>query len=176
MTEGPKKTHERMLAAMAVVVIAGAILGVWVIEPLIGKIGQARSEIEGKKTKLESVKRLIGESTRVNQEYQALAEFYEDQTGGVAPHAILDEIETLSSQLNLQLNLKPRGLKHDEDMEYFEIELEVQGSQDPMMSFLDELLRLRTLMLVERLRVTNAPTREHKLQANILLRQVKLEK
>lgn len=168
---GGLHTRERLLALFAGVIIAGALLFFWIVAPLSKKIENAKADLEGKEAKLESMKRLLSRSASIDKSHEALRDFFPPDAEADTL-TVLDELQLMASKLSLQLNLKPRGLRSENKVQYFEVELEVQGRQEPVLSFIDSLMRLPTVFLIDRLRVNNAPTRDHQLKGSILLRQV----
>jgi hypothetical protein len=164
--------RERILAIAAGLVIGGFVIAFWIVQPLAGRVSAGRDTVEAQQTRLDSVKRLLGQAQHIEAAHTALSAFLIRDAQGFSTHAFLDRLEVLSSHYALQMNLKPRGMRVEDKVQFFEVELEIQGRQDAVLGFVDELMGLEALLTVERLRVANAPTREHLLKGSLLLRQI----
>ncbi len=88
---------------------------------------------------------------------------------------LLDELETLSRSASVRLNLKPRPARQDGPMSRFEVELDAEGSQQELLTFLDALLRLPKLITVERIRIAATPAKPDVLRANLVIQQLTFE-
>ena len=59
-------------------------------------------------------------------------------------------------------------------MSRFEVELDVDGSQQELMTFLDALLRMPKLIAVERIRISSVPAKADLLCANLVIQKLTL--
>ena len=163
------RPRERRLALIAAVVIGCWALVTWLLQPLWERVHDLRLRVGTQTEKLDALSRLLKRASVIDQEYHGIAGYLGPGSGDDAQAVFLNELEALSRNANVRMNLKPRGLKQDERVNRFEIELDIQGSQQELMGFLDALLRMPTLIAVERLRISTIPAREDQLRAALLV-------
>ena len=164
------RPRERRLALVAGVLIGCWLFVSWVVQPLWERLRDLRLETETKTEKIEAISRLLAKAGSIKQAYQRSAPYLassgsDDRTGA----AFLNELETLSRSSNVQLSLKPHQPKDEERMSRFDVELDIEGSQQNLMEFLDALFRLQKLIAVERFRLSIIPAKTDTLRAYLLL-------
>ena len=153
--------RERRLALIAV-----TLIGCWgflamLLQPLWARVRELQLHVDTQTDRFESLSQLMTRQPAIEREYQALMMYMEpaDVTG--AEGAFLNELEALSRSAQVQLNLKPRKIPgRDDQADRFEVELDVEGSQQRLLAFLDVLLRMPTLIEFERLRLSGVPGKE----------------
>lgn len=169
---GRLRSRERRLALATAVIIGSWALISWGVQPLWNRLRDLREHIQSQAERLAAFHRLLRQAPTVEQRYQAVSSYLEKQGEEQAQDAFLNELETLSRSANLQLNLKPRSLKHSDHLDRFEVELDVEGSQEYLMGFLDSLFQLPRLMTIDRLRISTVPSRENVLRANLVIQRI----
>lgn len=166
---GPR---ERRLALVAAVIIAcWGFLG-WVVQPMLNRSYELQRYAETHTEKLQALRRLERQAALTEQRYQAYAGYLESVDDEHAQGLFLDELEALSTKSNVQINFKPRPGRREERVSRFEVELDVEGSQQHVMAFLDELFHLLKLIEIERIRITAVPMKSDVLRANLLLQKL----
>ena len=176
MNPGGFRFHlrERRLALIAAVLIFCWLLLSVLVQPLWNRARDLRAEAETQQEKLDALSRLLSQAPAIEQQYQALAAFLEPEDDERVQGAFLENLESLSRQSDLQLNLKPRPLKQEDRVSRFEVELDVEGSQQNLMTFLDALLRMPKLIAVERIRISSVPAKADLLRANLVIQKLTL--
>ena len=166
---------ERRLALVAGVLIGCWAIVSWVVQPLWDRVHRLRERVQMQTEKLEALTRLVRQSSDIERAYQHAAPFLRSAESGNTPEAFLHDLESLARQAGVTLNLKPRPLKEDERLARFEVELDVEGSQQSLMPFLDSLLHLSRLTSIDRLRLSTIPTKTDGLRANLIVQQLFLK-
>lgn len=163
------RPRERRLALVAAGVIGcwGALS--WVVHPLWDGLRTLRLRIDTQTEKLTALSRLLETAPAIERGYAAVTPYLASGADEQAQGKLLHELETLSRQTSVQLNLKPRPVKRDERGSRFEVELDVEGTQEPLLAFLDGLFRMPRLMTIERLRMFAAPATPSVLRANLVI-------
>ena len=156
--------------------VAGVVLGTWGVvswglQPLWDKSRELKDHLETQTGRLNAVGDLLEHAATIEEEHQHIVPYlsHEDVEGSTFLHAL----EAISRRANVQLNLKPRPMKQEAHLNRFEVELDVEGAQDRLLAFLDELLRMPTLLTIERLRIASSG-RERSLRANLVIQKVTL--
>jgi len=165
------RPRERRLALLAAVVIGVYALVSWMVEPLWNRTRDLRHHIETQQGKLAALSDLLKQAPAIEQDRAEVAAYLsgdEGEEGG----AFLSELEALARRSRVQLNLKPRSAKREERVSRFEVELDVEGSQETLLAFLDELLRMPRLLTIDRLRIASLPSKERSLRANLVIQKL----
>jgi hypothetical protein len=165
------KPRERRLALSAGVLIACWGLLSWLIQPLWERAREGASTNEGQIEKLDAMTRLLVQSPTIERSYAAVAGYFEGDDER-AQGSFLDALELMSQETGVRLNLKPRPVKREEKLSRFEVELDVEGSQETLMAFLDALFRMPKLMSVERLRIFTVPAKADTLRASLVIQRL----
>jgi Tfp pilus assembly protein PilO len=165
------RPRERLLALST-----GGLVGTWAVvslllQPLWDRQTELREQVDTQTQRLESYRRLLEDAPVIERRYLDIAPYFEDDTEA-AQGAFLDQLETLSRAANLRLNLKPRSTKPDPKLDRFEVELDVEGSQQGVFEFLDAILSMPKLIQIERLRIASVPSREQLLRANLVIQKL----
>ena len=168
------RPRERRLALMAAMVLLSFGVVSWIVQPLWDRVHDLQLHVDTQLEKLEAIQRLLSKEPSVARRHQALASHLQVESDEGAEGSLLHELEALSRQANLKLNLKPHPLKAGEQTSRFEVELDVEGSQEKLLAFLDALLGMPRLVAIERLRISSVPTKEEQLRASLLIQQLTL--
>ena len=157
-------------------VIAGGLIGCWgvvslIVQPLWDRNRDLRLDVETRTERLQAVGRLLEQAPSIEEQYQRMMPYLqqEDDTTQVP---FLNELQELSKTSDVRLSMKPRSAKQEGRVSRYEEELDLEGSQEQVMGFLDAILRMPKLMTIERLRLVSAPTREQLLRANLVIQKL----
>ena len=167
---------ERRLA-----LIAMAVIGCWVfvsviVQPLLAHRAEVRQRIQTQSEKLDALHRVLAQSGDIEQAYSQIAPYLDGTEDEPAHGVFFSELESVARSANVTLNLKPRPAKSEGRISRLDIELDVEGSQADLLSFLDSILRMPKLVAIDRLRLSTTPAREGILRANLVLRKLSLLK
>ena len=168
------RPSEQRLALMAAVVLLSWGVVSWIVQPLWDRVHDLRLHVDTQLEKLEAVNHLLSQEPSVARRHQTLASHLHVESDERVEGSLLHELEALSSQSNLTLNLKPHPLKAEDHVSRLDVELDVEGSQEKLLAFLDALLGLPRLVAIERLRISSVPTKEQQLRASLLIQQLTL--
>ena len=177
MNPGGFRFHlrERRLALIAAVLIFCWLLLSVLVQPLWNRARDLRAQVETQQEKLDALSRLLSQAPAIEQQYQAFAAFLEPEDDERVQGAFLENLESLSRQSDLQLNLKPRPLKQEDRVSRFEVELDVEGSHRDLLAFLDSILQMPRLIAIERLRISAVPAKQDFLRANLIVQRLTLK-
>ena len=169
-TLGPR---ERRLALVAGAVVGCWILISWIVQPLWDRTRDLHARVQLHTEKLHALSQLLTRVPSIERDYQRVAGYLVAEEDERAHSAFLNELEALTRRSGLQMNLKPRqATRSEERVSRFEVELDVEGSQGSLLTFLDELLSMPVLIVVERLRISIVPAREQALRANLVIQKL----
>lgn len=159
--------------------IAGGLIGCWavvslIVQPLWDRNSDLRLEVETRTERLSAVSRLLEQAPKIESNYQQIIPYLQGNDD-TSQGAFLNELEALSRDSQVRMNMKPRAVKQEGKLSRYEVELDLEGSQEQVMVFLDSILKLPKLITVERLRLTSAPTREALLRANLVIQKLSLQ-
>lgn len=163
------KPRERRLA-----LIAGVLIGCWLIvsllvQPLWDRTRQLSERVQGHAEKLIGLREILQRERAIERRYQRAAAYFSTQAAEDNHRVLLKELEAISRAAGLKLNLKPRPARRDERLVRTEIELDLEGAQGSLLKFIDQLLRMPKLLVIERLRLSVIPTRTDTLRANLVI-------
>ena len=163
------RSGELRLALFAAGLVACWVVLSFVVQPLVERHRDLQLQVTTQQEKLQALAELMQQASAVNERYQAVAAYLPSGDEDQSQHDLLNELEALSRQANLRLNMKPRQAKKEERANRFEVELDVEGSQQSVLSFLDAVFTMPRLITIERLRIASIPTKEQLLRANIVI-------
>ena len=166
------RPRERRLALTAAVVIGCWFFVSWIVQPLLERGREVRLSVETQTEKLDALRRMLARAPAIEQEYQQLSAYMDKADASVSPDGFLSELESLSRESGVTINLKPKPIKTEGRVSRFEVELDIEGSQERLLTFLDALLRMPKLIAVDRLRISMVPAREGLLRANLVLQKL----
>ena len=166
------RPRERRLALMAGIVIGCWVMISWLVQPLWERARDLQLRVKTQTEKLEALGRLAAQASSVGRNQQVLAAYLQTEDEEQARGVFLNELEALSTQANLQLNLKPKPVKRVGRLSHFEVELDVEGLQPSLLAFLDALLGMPRLLTIERLRIAGLPSKPDTLRANLVIHRL----
>lgn len=168
------RPRERRLGLLALVLIGCWAFLSWLVYPLWERVRGLRLHVATQTQKLDGLSDLLARAPAIERAYQEVAAYLTAEDDERSQGTFLNELEALSRNANVRLNLKPRPLRQEERLRRFEVELDVEGSQQQLMAFLDALLRLPKLMTIERLRISAVPAKADALRASLVLQTLSL--
>lgn len=168
----PLRPRERRLLLCAAVILGCWAFLSWVVQPLWDRMRDLHLHVETHSEKLESLNQLLTQAPTIVRERHQLALYLETEPDEQIRRGFLNELESLSRQSNVQLNLKPRPIKEAERATRFEVEVDVEGRQEHLMTFLDGLFAMPRLMSIERLRISGIPSKPEVLRANLVIQRL----
>ena len=168
------RPRERRLALIAGVVIGCWLLVSWIVQPLWDRARDLRAHVESQTEKLDALNHLLAQAAVIEQEHQQIAGYLTREEEEQSQSAFLNELEALARGSGLQLSSKLRSVKPEERFSRFEVELDVEGAQERLLTFLDGLLGMPKLIAIDRLRLSSVPANEHALRANLILQKLTL--
>ena len=167
--------RERRLALVAAVLIGCWVLLGWLIQPLWERVQTLHSRVETQRQKLDGITRLLDRAPAIERRFQTSAGYLEQGDDEQAQSMLLNELESLSRDTGVRLNLKPRSASPDAHLSRFEVELDAEGSQANLLGFLDALLKMPKLLTVERLRIATVPAKQDLLRATVVLQKLSIK-
>ena len=166
------RPRERRLALITTVIIGCWVIISWLVQPLWDRARDLRLHVDNQTQRLDALARLLTQAPSVERDYRRAAPYFETEAKEKAQGSFLSELEALSRTSEVQLSLKPRSPNQGEGGGRLEIELDVEGTQEHMMAFLDALFNLPRLMTIDRLRLSSVPSREELLRANLVIQRL----
>lgn len=163
--------RERQLALIAGLVIGCYLVLTWVLGPLWGRVQDLREQVVQERDKLEAMSGFAERAGASDREYQAVAPLLGQ--GGTGDNALfLTTLETLAQNSGVRLNIAPRSTVSGEGWDRSNVELDAEGPQTQVISFLDAVLSMPALATVERMRVSMVPGKTDVLRASILVQHI----
>ena len=156
-----------------------AIGGCWAltagfVQPLWDRVRESRLSVETHVKKLGMLSHLVTQAQLIEQEYHRLIGYLDQRGTDQARGAFLNELEALSRTAGVTLNLKPRPIKEVDHLNRFEVEVDAEGSSEHVLAFLDALMRMPSLVTIERLRIAIQPSKARQLRASLLVQRILL--
>lgn len=168
------RPRERRLALIATAVVGCWVVVSWVVQPLWDRVQALRLHLQTQSEQLKMFHRLLAQAPPTGEDPSQVASYAAPQNIEEERGAFFSELEALSRANALQLHLKPKPIQREAHLSRIELELDVEGSQQSLLAFLDALFGRLKLMTIERLRVSSVPTKEHALHANLVIQQLLL--
>jgi Tfp pilus assembly protein PilO len=166
----PNRRLAVIITVLVLVVGAGLVSGL--LLPQWNRLGDLRQQESLALAKLEKLQRLIQRRPVIEQQYEAYVTYRSDEPDAMAQRVFLDELEQLSADGALQLNLKPKPTDAKAALDRVAVEVEVDATQEALVEFLDRLLVWPRLIEIERLRIAPSPSREYPLRASLVIHKV----
>lgn len=164
--------REQKLALAAMVLIAIWVIVSWVGAPLVDRFTQLQQQTSLSRKRLLRLRELAGHTPAIEQAYAAYARYRDKTPDESAQSAFLSELEESARSGGLSLSLKPRPLQHDGEVSRFGVELDLEGTQNAVLAFLDRLLSHPSLIELERLRLSGTVSTTRPLKANLVVTKV----
>lgn len=173
---GPLGPRERRLALAASLLIGCWLLVGWVVGPLWERIQAVQTRTQANREKIEALTRLLEQAGTTASGYRREVVGYVESASqeGAAGEALLQELEALSRSSGVQVDLKPRPGKAEAQFNRLEVEVNLEGSQEDVLTFLDGVFRMPRLLTIERLRLSANPIKGDLLRANLLINDLSL--
>lgn len=149
-----------------------AVVG-WILEPLWHKASALNNEVALQTQKLEALNEIIKRSPLIERRYQAIAVYLSEISEASASGTLLENLEVLSRRLTVPLNLKPRPSPR-KNAETFDVEVDLEGTQKQIFSFLDSVLAMPQLTSIQRLSISAVPNKPNLLRASLVVQQIQL--
>ncbi len=164
--------RERRLILMAGIALGCWAFISWIVQPLWDRAGELREHIQRQEKKLSAISRLLAQASAADPASGGAAVDVAETDD--AQRSFLGELESLSRNSDVRVNLKPRPGTMDGKVSRFEVELDVEGSQEQLLGFLDALLQMPRLLTIERLRLSSVPLKENYLRASLVIQRTAL--
>lgn len=161
--------RERTLAVAAAAVIGASVLVMKVMAPLWDRLGHLRQREAVSQEKFQRWRRLVDNREAIEQAYARYAAFRAQGAPGRIQAALLGELEELARSSNVQMALKPRPVQQDRLAYQFTLELQLDGTQQAVLEFLDRLFAWPHLLAFDRIRLSTSASSERPLRATIIL-------
>lgn len=158
------------LAAGMVLVVWGVVS--WIGLPLWDRVRQLGQRTPLSQRKLERLQEVVSRQSQIEQAYQAQAIYRSAESDEALHSAFLSKLEELANGTGLKLGLKPKPVQRDGLLNRFGVELEIDATQEALLSFLDHLLMQPALMELETLRISATTSKEYPLRATLLVNRV----
>jgi len=171
---GAFRPRERRLTLMAAAVVGCWVVVSWVVQPLWDRVQELRLHLQTQSEKLAMLHQLLAQAPPTAEESSQVASSAAPQSIEEERGAFLSELEALSRANHLQLHLKPKPIRREGQISRFDVELEVEGSQQSLLAFLDALFDMRKLLSLERLRIASMPTKDNTLRAHLVIERLLL--
>lgn len=166
--------NERRLTVATTILVVGWLALSGAILPLWDRLGLLHQQAEGSWEKLARLQGLVDNRQSIDQRYRRYAEFFSEASDEALHSEFLDELERLAGAGGLQLNLKPLPVEREGRLSRITVELEVDGTQEAILDFLDQLLASPDLMDVERFRLATTASEERPVQASLVVTKLVL--
>ena len=164
--------RERYLAILALGIVGFWLAGSRWIQPLWDQIQGLEVELQARTEKLQALHRLLAQKSTIESDYDHLALYLHPQDASTLTGDWLEELESLSRASDLSLSLKPLPLRLETPLIRFTVELELEGSQEHLLTFLDQLLKVEALVRVEQLRLAMIPDKPGLLRATLIIQRL----
>jgi Tfp pilus assembly protein PilO len=174
-----KQVWKMRPAEFRLALIAAGLIGCWglvsgLLQPQWDRLTAQQLSLETHLERRQAFERLFAQAPEVEVQHERVRPFLESARAAGSEAGLLTELEQLSREASVLLNLKPRPMKGEKDTRRYELELDLEGAQDNLLSFLDGFFRLPRLFTIERLRISTVPTRTDVLRANVVIQHITL--
>ena len=161
------------------VITVTVLIGVWftfsgIVEPLWERSQRLAQQVEAETSKLEKLSGLLAKRDTVERSYAEIAAFLTQVSDGDASILFLGELEVLARHANVQIDLKPKPIKYNDELRRVGVELNLEASQERVFAFLDALFSMPTLLDIQRLHISSAPGKQNVLRAHLIIQKVAL--
>lgn len=167
-------SRERHLAIMTAALVATWLVVSWVVLPLWDRLSLLHQQGGGSEEKLARLQTLLHHRGDIERQYQQYTAYFSRDPDEVLHSAFLDELEELAGAEGLQINLKPQSVERDDRLNRVTVELDVDGTQEAILGFLERLLTAPQLMEVERFRVSTTASVDRPVQASVVVTKLVL--
>lgn len=166
-------TRERRLGWSAGLAVGTWACLTWAVQPIWDRVGELRLHVETQMERMAALGGLLERALVIEDAYERLADYVTVAHPEEAQRALLSDLEQLSRSIGLRMNLKPRAFSQaEEDLGRVEVEVDIEGSQDQLLYFVDSVLRLPKLIGIEQVRIASVPGQEESLRGNLIIQQL----
>ena len=166
--------QERRLIFIAGIIFLFWMLLLHVVDPLWHRLGGVKQDIDHNLQVAQELKSLLQEGPTIEEQYQTVGSYLSPSTE-TSRSLWLEQLEALAQTHHVQLNLKPLPPKQEARISRFPLEMDAEGEQRNLLAFLDAILGMPQLIVIDRLRLSAVPTKESRLRANLVLQQLVLK-
>ncbi len=163
--------RERLLALGAVVVIAMWALVSGIAWPLLDRLTHLQQQAFVSQQKLSRLRELARRKSAIEHAYQAHAGYRSQDADEPLQSAFLNELEQLAAG-SLQMSLRPGRIVRAGSVSRLGVEVDVEATQEALLSFLDRLFTSSSLVELERLQISSSASKESPLSATFVLNKV----
>jgi len=167
-----KPREKRLLYAALLLAGCWAVVG-FLLEPLWHRASALNHEVMLQTEKLEALNQIVQRSASIERRYQVIEPYLSEYSEEAGARTLLEELEILSRRLTIPLNLKPRPAPR-RGAKTFDVEVDLEGSQKQIFAFLDNVLAMPQLILIQRLSISAIPRKPNLLRANLVIQQIQL--
>lgn len=164
--------REQQLALAAGMVMIVWVVVSWVGLPLWDRVRQLGQRAPVSQRKLARLQEVMNRQSQIEQAYQAQASYRSTESDESMQSAFLSKLEELANGAGLKLGLKPRPIQRDGPLTRFGVELELDATQEALLTFLDRLLAQPVLMELDTVRISATTSKESPLRATLLVNRV----
>ncbi len=164
--------REQTLALATVVIVCVSAATSRFGLPKLDRLSQLEQQEDVAQRKLARLRELAARQSQIERAYQSSASFRAREPDEVMLAAFLDELEQLARAKTVQMNLKPRPIRREGVLVRLGVELELDGTQEALLGFLDSLFAGPNLIELERLRIGPSPSKGLPLRATLLVNEV----
>ena len=168
--------RERLLAIVAAMVISTWLVVSWIGRPLWDRLTELQERAQLGEQKLQRLQALAHRHPSRVKTFPTDPAFWSSASAEELQRLFLDELDGLARAGKLQLNLKPRPTQREGSAIRLSVELDVDATQESLLSFLDQLLMKPWLVELERFRITTTSSSAYPLRASLLLNKIILRK
>ena len=161
--------RERRLAVVVAMLISVWAAAVWIAQPLWNRFTDVYQQAAVSRTKLMRLRELARRAPAIEQTYQRYVDRLSTEPPALLQRQLLNELEQLAREASVQINLKPRPVGEDGQVDRLQVELDVDAPQAALLAFLDTLFSSASLIDVERLRISTTASKEYPLRATMLV-------
>jgi len=169
MARRPASARERLFAfgALGVVMTWAVVSHVGV--PLWERMSLLQQQATLSEEKTARLRELLRRKPLIEQQHATYTHFWSDESDELIQGAFLDQLEQMAEAAKLHLSVKPRPISQIGKTSRFEVELEVDATQESLLTFLDQLLRWPHLIEIVRLRISTTVSKEYPLRATLVV-------
>ena len=167
----PASNRQQFLLIAALAVVGWAVVSSAAM-PLWSRLSELDEQSLVAQKKLIRLRELASRQAQIDHDYAAYHPFWSKASNEAAQREFLDELEQLAQADGLQINLKPRPLEQEGGIRRISVELDVEASQQALMSFLDRLFSHPSLIELERLKIASAVSDQPTLRASLLINKI----
>lgn len=164
--------RERRLGLVVAGLVGIWIIGSWVVQPLWNQVLELHGQATTSQAKLVRLRELARRAPAIEQAYQRYADRLSAEPPQLLQQHLLDELERIARDAAVQINLKPRPIGEEGQVERVGVEVDVDAPQAALWVFLDRLFATASLIDVERLRISTTASKDAPLRATLVVNRI----